>query len=99
MGEAPCRFWFGEPRERLRPHGWRVAGSLKDKVAAEKVQEVIGGPPGFPSNRYPVADLRELTSRPARRNVSRAGGSRGRSPTAPAKEFRHDGTAYRNRRV
>jgi hypothetical protein len=42
MGEASCRFWFGEWMRGLRPHGWMVAGSVKDKGATEKVQEVIG---------------------------------------------------------
>jgi hypothetical protein len=85
----------------LRPHGWIVAGSLKDKVATEKVQEVIGppGPPGVSQQLVSVADSLELTSRSAHRNVSRVGGSEGRGPAAPAKEFRHDKTAYRNRRA
>jgi hypothetical protein len=45
MGKAPCRFWFGERMRGLRPLGGMVAGSLKDKVATKKVQEVID-PPG-----------------------------------------------------
>src|SRR5215469_4817034 len=94
MGEASCRFWFGEWTRGFRPHGWMVAGSQKDKIATEKVQEVIC-PPGVPSNWCPAADSRELTYCSVHRNVSRVGGSRGRSPTALAKDFRDDGTAYR----
>jgi hypothetical protein len=52
--------------------GWTAAGSLKDKVATKKVQEVIGllAKLGVPA-MHPVADSRELTSRSAYRNVSR----------------------------
>jgi hypothetical protein len=67
MSETSRRVWFDQLDER-----WTAAGSLKDKVATKKVQEVIGllAKLGVPA-MHPVADSRELTSRSAYRNVSR----------------------------
>jgi len=85
------------PRSRRAHRGG--GPPLADRGATEKIQEIIG----MPENSQQLASRRafrgELTSGAGHRNVSRVGGSRGKGPTAPAKEFRHDGTAYRHRRA
>src|SRR5262249_3108988 len=59
---------FGEWMSGLRPHGWMVAGSLKDNVATEKVQEVTGPARGFRAIGIRSRTRRKLTSLVRRRN-------------------------------